>query len=57
MGEWRATPGRPGVATDLPLFITCIPMWGTVNGGLPLLAGQFFEVVYVDTDAKKSSLE
>ncbi len=28
-----------------------VPMWSTVNSGLPLLALPFFRVVYVDTDA------
>ena len=27
-----------------------VPMWSTVNGGLPLLALPFFRVVYADTD-------
>ncbi len=37
-GKWRAT------------FTALIPMWSTVNGGLPLPALPFFRVVYMDTD-------
>ena len=33
------------------LILYLVPMWSTVNSGLPLLALPFFRVVKVDTDA------
>ena len=40
----------------LPIDSILVPMWSTVNGGLPLLALPFFSVVYVDTDVSSNML-
>ncbi len=49
-GKWRAI-------VTATTYAKAVPMWTTVNGGLPLLALPFFRVVYVDTDVNLTHMK
>ena len=63
--KWQATFNATTFAEAVPasmsmmvslLTLYLVPLWSTVNGGLPLPALPFFGVVYMDTDACRPRL-